>query len=158
MQLRFSLSRVAILAAAAFFLFFPQFAKSQTQIQSISPRSRITNAIDESRLTTLHGNTHPLARPQFDQGAAPPSLPVRRMLMVLTRGSQQESTLETLLEQQQDTSSPNFHGWLSPQQVGQQFGPSDQDIQTITSWLQSHGFQVAGVSAGRGDRIFRNRW
>ena len=36
-----------------------------------------------------------------------------------------------------------------PQQFGQQFGPSDQDIQTITSWLQSHGFQVAPISNGR---------
>ena len=149
MQRPFSFSRCAILAAAVFFLFFPKFAKSQAQIQSLSPGSRITTPIDESRLTTLHGNTHPLARPQFDQGAAPPSLPLRRMLMVLTRSAQQESALETLLEQQQDTSSGNFHGWLSPQQFGEQFGPSDQDLQTITSWLQSHGFEVAGVSAGR---------
>jgi hypothetical protein len=149
MRLRFSLSRGVILAAAALFLSFPQLVKSQAQIPAASSGSRITATIDENRLTTLHGNTHPLARPQFDQGAAPPSLPVRRMLMVLTRSSQQEGALETLLEQQQDASSRNFHGWLSPQQFGQQFGPSDEDIQTITSWLQSHGFQVAGVSAGR---------
>jgi Pro-kumamolisin, activation domain/Bacterial Ig-like domain (group 3) len=146
MQRSFSFSRGAILAAAAFLFFFPQSAKSQAQIP---PAPRITAAMDESRLTTLHGNTHPMARPQFDRGAAPPSLPLQRMLMVLKRGSQQESALQLLLEQQQDASSPNFHGWLSPQQFGRQFGPSDQDIQTITSWLQSHGFQVTGVSAGR---------
>ena len=29
------------------------------------------------------------------------------------------------------------------------FGPSDQDIKTITNWLQSHGFEVANVSPGR---------
>jgi Pro-kumamolisin, activation domain/Bacterial Ig-like domain (group 3) len=29
------------------------------------------------------------------------------------------------------------------------FGPSDQDIQAITTWLQSHGFEVANVSPGR---------
>jgi subtilase family serine protease len=149
MQQRFSLLRGVILAAAAFFLSFPQLVKSQAQTPAASSGSRITDAIDESRLTTLHGNTHPLARPQFDQGAAPPSLLVRRMLLVLTRSLQQESALETLLEQQQDASSPNFHSWLSPQQFGQQFGPSELDIQTITSWLQSHRFQVAGVSAGR---------
>jgi hypothetical protein len=29
------------------------------------------------------------------------------------------------------------------------FGPSEQDIQTITTWLRSHGFEVANVSPGR---------
>jgi subtilase family serine protease len=110
---------------------------------------RITSAIDESNLVTLTGNTHPLARPQFDRGAAPASLPMQRMLLVLKRSSTQEVALETLLEQQQDASSASFHRWLTPQQFGQQFGPADADIQTITTWLQSHGFTVAGVSNGR---------
>ena len=53
------------------------------------------------------------------------------------------------MEGQQDAASPNYHRWLTPQQFGQQFGPADQDIQTITSWLQSRGFQIASVSSGR---------
>ena len=97
----------------------------------------------------LKGNTHPLARPEFDRGAAPDSLPMQRMLLVLKRGPDQEAALDALMEQQQDASSPNFHKWLTPAQFGQQFGPSDQDIQTITMWLQSHGFQIAKVSNGR---------
>jgi Pro-kumamolisin, activation domain/Bacterial Ig-like domain (group 3) len=117
--------------------------------QTASVQSRITQAIDEANLAVLHGNTHPLARAAFDRGVAPPDLPAERMLLVLKRSPQQEAALETLLEQQQDASSPNYHQWLTPQQFGAQFGPSDQDIQTIVSWLQSHGFQVAGVSNGR---------
>ncbi len=45
--------------------------------------------------------------------------------------------------------SPNYRRWLTPQQFGQQFGPADADVQTVTGWLQSHGFQVARVSAGK---------
>src|SRR5438128_6121327 len=45
----------------------------------------IVQAVDDSQLTTLKGNTHPLARAQFDRGAAPPDLPMRRMLLVLKR-------------------------------------------------------------------------
>jgi subtilase family serine protease len=112
-------------------------------------QARITAAIDESRLTTLRGNTHPLARPEFDQGAAPSSLPMRRMLLVLQRSPAQEAALAALLDQQQDKSSPNYRQWLTPAQMGQQFGPADQDIQTITLWLQSHGFQVAKVAQSR---------
>jgi hypothetical protein len=117
--------------------------------QATAVPSRITQVVDESNRVTLTGNTHPLARPQFDRGPAPPSLPMQRMLLVLKRSSAQEAALDTLLEQQQDASSANYHNWLTPQQFGQQFGPSDADIQTITAWLQSHGFTVAGVSNGR---------
>jgi subtilase family serine protease len=110
---------------------------------------RITQAVDEAQLTVLKGNTYPLARAEYDRGAAPASLPMNRMLLVLRRSPEQEAALQQLLDQQQDQSSPNYHQWLTPQQFGQQFGPSDQDIQTITTWLQSHGFQLAPISNGR---------
>jgi hypothetical protein len=120
-----------------------------SEAQSNTVPSRITQAIDPANLTILQGNTHPLAEARFDRGAAPGSLPMQRMLLVLKRSPQQESALESLLEQQQDASSPNYRHWLTPQQFGQQFGPSDQDIQTITSWLQSQGFEVDQISNGR---------
>jgi subtilase family serine protease len=104
--------------------------------------------VDEAQLTVLKGNTHPLARPQFDLGTAPADLPMQRMLLVLRRSPQQESALRKLLDDQQDKSSPSYHKWLTPEQFGQQFGPADADLQTITSWLQSHGFQV-GSTKGR---------
>lgn len=108
----------------------------------------ISEAIDESQLTTLKGNTHPLARPEFDLGTAPASLPMQRMLLVLKRSPQQESALQKLLDDQQDKNSPNYHKWMSPEQFGKQFGPTDSDMQTITNWLQSHGFEV-GATKGR---------
>jgi hypothetical protein len=117
--------------------------------QSPPKRSLITQPIDESKLTTVKGNTYPLARAEFDRGAAPLDLPMQRMLLVLKRTPEQEAALDSLLDQQQDKSSPNYHAWLTPEQFGQQFGPADQDIAAITAWLQSHGFQVAKVSNGR---------
>ncbi len=117
--------------------------------QSRSPQPRITQAVEDSKLTVLRGNTHPLALPQYDQGAAPADLPMNRMLLVLQRGPEQEAALKQLLDDQQDKASPNYHKWLTPDEFGLQFGPADQDIQTITAWLQLHGFQVAQVSKGR---------
>ncbi len=117
--------------------------------QAIPPQSRITKSVNESELATLKGNTHPLAQLQFDRGAAPPTLPMERMLLVLKRSPSQESSLQKLLDDQQDKSSANYHKWLTPDQFGQQFGASDQDIQTITSWLSSHGFQIGRVAKGR---------
>jgi hypothetical protein len=120
-----------------------------SRAQTIPAQARITAPVDEAVLTRLAGNTHPLARPEFDQGAAPPDLPMDRMLLVLKRSPDQESTLQALLDQQHDKSSANYHQWLTPDQFGQQFGPADQDIRAVTSWLQSHGFQVARVGRGR---------
>jgi len=120
-----------------------------TSAQTNTVPSRITQAVDETNLTLLKGNTHPLARPEFDRGPAPLGLPMERMLLVLKRSADQEAALKTLLDEQQDISSPNYHQWLTPEQFGQQFGSSDQDIQAVTTWLGSHGFQVARVAKGR---------
>lgn len=109
----------------------------------------ITQAIDEAKLTQLRGNTHPLARAEFDRGPAPASLPMQRMLLVLARSAPAEAAIQTLLQEQQDKSSPNYRKWVTPGEFGEQFGASDEDIQTVTSWLQGHGFQVEGVSNGR---------
>src|SRR5437660_5453082 len=139
------------------FTLFPGVPRSQAQSantaqpttpRTVSARSLITEALDEGHLTVLRGNTHRLARPEFDLGTAPASLPMERMLLVLKRSPEQETALRRLLDDQQDKASPNYHKWLTPEQFGRQFGPSDSDIQTITSWLQSHGFQV-GSTKGR---------
>ena len=145
----FRLYHLVVLQASLLMLLaapFPAFSQAQTA----PPRpALITQPIEESNLTVLRGNTYPLARAQYDRGAAPASLPMQRMLLVLRRSPQLEASLEALLDQQQDKSSPNYHAWLTPEQFGQQFGPADADIQAITSWLQLQGFQVAKVSNGR---------
>src|SRR6266480_5627750 len=117
--------------------------------QQASPQPLITQPIIESQLVTLKGNTHPLAQPRFDIGAAPPNLSMQRMLLVLNRDPQRDFALHKLLDDQQDKASPNYHRRLTPDEFGIQFGPSDQDVQLVTGWLQTHGFQVNRVSHGR---------
>ena len=120
-----------------------------SRAQQFSPQPLITQPINESQLTTLKGNIHPLAQPQFDIGIAAPNMPLQRMLLVLKRSPQQEHSLRTLLDSQQDKNSPTYHKWLTPDEFGVNFGPSDQDMQLVTAWLQSYGFQVNRVSHGR---------
>jgi subtilase family serine protease len=111
--------------------------------------TRIKQPLDEARRTVLKGNTHSSVRPLFDLGTASADLPMERMLLVLKRSPEQEAVLRQLLGDQQTRTSPNYHQWLTPEQFGSQFGPSDSDLQTVTSWLQSHGFQVVNRSRGR---------
>ena len=131
------------------FFVFVSLLPARSFAQTTPTLARITQAVDPSQLAILKGNTHPLARAQYDRGPAPSNLPMKRMLLVLRRSPEQEAALEQLLDQQQDQSSPNYHRWLTPQQFGQQLGPADQDIQVVTSWLQSHGFEVTRISNGR---------
>jgi len=139
-----------IVVAAVAVLAFTQSAHTQAQSEARPAEPpRITQAIDESQLTRLTGNTHPLARPEFDRGAAAPGMMLHRMLLVLNRAPEQEAALQQLILDLHDKSSPSFHKWLTPEQFGRQFGPADGDIQTVTSWLESHGFQVAKVAKGR---------
>ena len=122
---------------------------SSLSAQTSAVPPRIVQPVNEDIRTVLKGNTHPLARPQFDRGAAPADLPMKRMLLVLKRSPEQESALRQLLDAQQDKASASYHKWLTPVQFGTQFGPADQDIATVTSWLQRHGFEIGNVSKGR---------
>jgi hypothetical protein len=110
--------------------------------------ARIAQVIDETQLVALKGNVHPLARAEFDQGAVSDAMPATRMLLLLRRSAEQETTLRQLLDQQQDKASPNHHVWLTPQQFANQFGSADADIRAMIGWLQSHGFQNVKAGAG----------
>jgi subtilase family serine protease len=92
---------------------------------------------------------HPLARPEFDKGPAPASFPMQRMLLLLKRSADQQWALDQFMLGLHNSDSPSYHKWLRPEQFGAKYGPADADIQTVTSWLQSHGFQVAKVSKGK---------
>jgi subtilase family serine protease len=95
-------------------------------------------------------NHHPLwASAGNDMGAASPSQTLENMTLVLTRSSQQEQAFQQFLADQQNPASPDYHRWLTPAQVGERFGLSDNDIQTLTSWLQSEGLHVNWVSPSR---------
>ncbi len=121
----------------------------EVRAQNGAVRARVTSPVDMKNLVTLRGNVHPLARAEFDRGVAPDDLSMERMLLVLQRAPEQEVTLRQLLDDQQVKSSPRFHQWLTPEQFGQQFGPADSDVQAVTDWLASQGFEVMQVAAGR---------
>ena len=111
-------------------LFCPLLLNTTSAFGQVQPR--IVEAVDNARRITLTGNVHPLARAEFERGAADDGLPVNRILLLLKRSDAQESALQDFLEQQQDKSSANYHAWLTPQKFGEQYGPADADIQAVT--------------------------
>ena len=128
----------------SFFLFQIFLPSASAQVPA-----RVVQAVDNLQRVELKGNVHPLARQEFDRGPAADSQPVKRILLLLKRAHDQEATLETALENQQDKNSPAYHQWLTPEAFGAQYGPADSDVQAVTQWLASQGFAVEKVYAGK---------
>ena len=101
----FILTAEARTEAAARTLAAPLFA------QASAARARVTQTVDAQNRVALAGHVHPLARPEFDTGAAPDDLPMQRILLVLKRGPEQESALRQLLDQLHAHREPG-HGRL----------------------------------------------
>src|SRR5215813_2198558 len=108
--------------------------------------SRIIAPIDDSVRITVPRSTHPLAQRAFDIGVLEESVALKRMILVMGASPDQEQQLLTFLEGQQTKGSPDYHHWLTPEEFGARFGPSAQDIQQVTGWLQRQGFSVDSVA------------
>jgi subtilase family serine protease len=120
--------------------------------QSVAPR--ISGPIDESSLTVLRGNLPANARPEFDQGEAPPAAQLASMRLVLSPSPEQQAAMDALMAQQLQKSSPNYHHWLTPGQFGKLYGPADSDVAAIVAWLESHGLKVEDIPPGRNNIAF----
>jgi len=105
--------------------------------------------VNDSVRTPLLGNVSPRARPDRDVGRAAGTLAMTELAMLLKRSPAQELALSHLLSAQQDPKSPSYHRWLTPEQFGQEFGATQVDILTLSSWLRMHGFTVGGLARGR---------
>ena len=111
--------------------------------------SGLSQTVDDRDTIVLSGNVHPLARPEFDAGAVELSLPMERMILALRVAPEKQAALDQLLAEQQDPNSPNFHRWLTPEEYGERFGPSQEAVDMVTDWLTSEGFVIEEVGKGR---------
>src|ERR1700739_1122067 len=94
----------------------------------LSSAALAQRSINEADRGIKHGNGHPLAPAEFDRGSADLNLPMENMILSLAPRASAKADLDTLLADLQNPKSPNFHHFLSPQEFGLRFGPSDQDV------------------------------
>jgi len=118
------------------------------------PASQLVRPIDETQVITLTGNTHPLTRPEFDEGAVNSETPLNRMVLHLTPSAEQQADLDALVAAQHDPQSPLYHQWLTAVQYGARFGASAQDLAQVTAWLTAHGFTIDEIPASNRAVVF----
>lgn len=68
------------------------------------------------------------------------------MLLQLQRSPERERALQDMIEAMHNPQSPSFHHWLSNDDLFTDYGPAQQDIDTVVSWLGSNGFTVNSVN------------
>jgi subtilase family serine protease len=131
-----------LLMAAGFAVAAPRAMGHGTPVPSHSGPKPIP---ENAQYVTLKGNTRPEANAENDRGRVPDSLPMDHMMLQLRRSPGQERALQVYMEQQTDPKSPVYHQWLTPEEFGERYGLAQEDLKSITGWLQSSGFTVNKV-------------
>ena len=106
-------------------------------------------AFDPNKTVAVEGHLHPLARAEFDRGAAPPDFALRGMTLMVRRTEAQQSDLDRLLTAQQDPSSPGYRKWLTPEEFADRFGATPNDLARLRAWLEIRGFAIKAVARAR---------
>ena len=130
----------------------PTASKAQNRVYD-----RIVRKPAAESKTTVRGNVHPFARPRFDRGKLDPSFKMQRITIMFKPTDEQEAELNRLVEDQQNPASPNYHKWLTPEEFGNRFGLSPNDVDQIVSWLKAQGFTVNEVARTRRWVVFSGR-
>src|SRR4029077_10444059 len=84
-------------------------------------QDRINRKIESAATSVVRGNVPPSANARYDRGEVGDSFRLERVTMMFKSTPAQEVELETLLTQQQDANSPNYHRWLTPEEFAERF-------------------------------------
>jgi len=152
------LRRAVLLVVITLGLLRPSFLAGQAAeaqgVLSAQPRDRITGYIDDERTIVLRGNRHPLATAGNDTGMVSDYYPMERMILTLKPDATQQAALEQLVTAQHDPASPYYHRWLTPEEYGERFGVSENDLEQIVDWLGSHGLESVEIGPSRSSIVF----
>ncbi len=124
-------------------LLFAPLAEAQT---ASTAQTLVTTPINNANMVALPGNVRREANAKNDRGKVSDSMTMEHMLLQLNRPADREAALASFIESQYQPGSPNFHHWLTADEFGQKYGPNPADIEAVSSWLTSQGFQVNNVS------------
>jgi subtilase family serine protease len=110
---------------------------------------RITAEISNADRTTIPNSHPPMARADNDRGRLASGTLIHGMSIVMLLTSAQEAALQELIASQQNSSSAQYHKWLTPDQFASRFGLADTDIAKVQSWLEQQGFAVESVARSK---------
>jgi MYXO-CTERM domain-containing protein len=143
---------VALAVHASFVLGCSAPGDSSARLGDQAPGGATPTAAPTAALAgrvTLAGNTHPLARSEFDLGPVDRDFPLDHLQLVLKRSAEKAASLDANIDALHDPGSSGYHRWLTAAEFGERYGPSRDDLDAVTTWLESNGMRVEGLPAGR---------
>ena len=135
-----------VLAAA---LFAVSVASAQPARAPVAARNLVTAQIDTSQRFLLADHRPAWAGVQNDRGSVPADLHLSNLTLTLNRSPEREQAFQQLLKDQQNPTSPDYHHWLTPVELGERYGASQHDIDAIGAWLAAQGLHVDEVANSR---------
>ena len=118
------------------------------------PATRIATEIDSNDRVPIKGTKSPMARVENDAGRVPGETKLQGINIFFSRSAEQDADLDALIAAQQDSNSPLYHKWATPEEFGARFGLGDSDIAKVQEWLEQHGFTVNSVSPSKSHITF----
>ena len=118
------------------------------QSAAASQVDRVPEHADFSSMVQLKSTLPGWVNPSRDAGAVPESTNIG-IAIVIARSPEVEAAYLKRQDDLQNPNSPEYHHWLTPQQIGEQFGPTQHDLDALTGWLTAQGLQVAPVNPSR---------
>src|ERR1700733_1421551 len=128
-------------------LAFPT-ALAATQPGPAVQADRVAVHPDVRAMTTLRGHVPGWAISANDRGAVSGDTSLH-LTFVLSRSPELQASFTRLLADQQDPNSTSYHQWLTPQQVGERYGPTQHDLDALTGWLATQGLTVVETTPSR---------
>ncbi len=117
------------------------------RLQPVKQADRIPANADYGRPVELQQMLPAWAKSPSQIVAQPTNLTqVLHVSILLSRDAAAESAFSQLVAAQQNPTSPLYHQWLTPQQVGELYGPTANDLAAVTTWLESQGLAVKSIS------------
>ena len=72
--------------------------------------------------------------------------PAARISVTVWLDLRNQGQLDQLVQQQHQKGSDNFHKFLTQDQFNASFGPTAQEVKSLTNWLNSHNLTVEAVA------------
>jgi subtilase family serine protease len=145
---------LVIFILASFGAPVPGSAAAPNSSGSAQPSSRVAGDWRTCAVVRI-GNSEPpqfLPDPAVDSArtAAPADARLERVLLLLAPSAAQQKSLDTELANQLDSTSTDYHRWMTAEAFANSYANSAADVAAVSAWLESQGLQVAPLPAGRG--------
>jgi subtilase family serine protease len=113
------------------------------------PHDRLSMPLGNAQLVPLGASRNPGIDKLTDEGPFGPAERIRGLRFRFKPTAGQAAELERLLKDQQNSASPLYHAWLTPEEYADRFGLSPNDLAQVSEWLESEGFQIEAAARSR---------